>query len=149
MRTQARVERRLILPAGRWDVWAALTRPAELSRWFGAEILSVELRPGGRIVARDAAGRVHRAVVETVEAPARFAFRWLPAAVGPGRAPAEFSPGAVVEFLVEETGEGTVLTVVETPWSESVQAVLAEGPVFMAGGLPDPAGAPPRIQALA
>ena len=79
MYTRARVERQAVYPVGREEVWAAITRPQELSRWFGAEVVSLDLRPAGRIVVRDAGGASRRALIETVEAPRRFAFRWLPA----------------------------------------------------------------------
>jgi uncharacterized protein YndB with AHSA1/START domain len=147
------VQRRVVFPVGRWDLWAALTRPEELSRWFGAEVLSVEARPGDRIVVRDAEGTLHRAIVETAEAPSRFAFRWLPAAVKPGEGPnrdcCEFSPGSRVEFLIEETDEGSALTVVETPYGDFLETVEISGPIFVSGGMADPVGAPPRIQACA
>lgn len=45
-RTALRMERRLAQPPQR--VWAAITQPAHLARWFPSEV-SVELRPGGAI----------------------------------------------------------------------------------------------------
>src|SRR6266581_2292425 len=82
MDAKARVEKRVVFPVGRREVWAALTRPDELSSWFGIDVVSLELRPAGRIVFRGADGASRRALVEIVDEPARFAFRWLPALAG-------------------------------------------------------------------
>lgn len=149
-----RVLRRVVLPAAPFDVWAALTRPAELSRWFGAHIISVDARPGGRLVMRDAQGGLHRAAVETAEPGIRFAFQWLLAAVGPaGAGPdrGEWSPGSRVEFVIEETGEGTVLTVVETApaygSTDLADAVAVSGPIFSTGSPQEPPGTPPLVKA--
>jgi uncharacterized protein YndB with AHSA1/START domain len=144
MYTRARVERKAVYPVGREEVWAAITRPQELSRWFGAEVVSLDLRPAGHIVFRDAAGASRRALIETVEAPRRFAFRWLPA---PGGS-AGGDPGSRVEFVLEEVVEGTALTVVETPSLAVGEMIPMVGPVVIAGSMPDPIGAPPRIMAL-
>src|SRR5438132_838455 len=91
MDSRARIEKRAVYPVGRREVWAAITRPEELSRWFGSEVVALDLRPGGRIVFRDGSGESHRALVEVVEAPSRFAFRWLPA---PVRAGSDRRPGS-------------------------------------------------------
>ena len=144
MYTRARVERKAVYPVGREEVWAAITRPQELSRWFGAEVVFLDLRPAGRIVFRDAGGASRRALIETVEAPHRFAFRWLPASGGS----AGGDPGSRVEFVLEEVVEGTALTVVETPSLAVGEMIPMVGPVVIAGTMPDPIGAPPRIMAL-
>jgi uncharacterized protein YndB with AHSA1/START domain len=149
MDSKARIEKKAVYPVGRWEVWAAITKPEELSRWFGSEVVSLDLRPGGRIVFRGPGGESHRALVEVVEAPVRFAFRWLPA---PVRAGSQRTPGSRVELVLEEVPGGTALTVVETPWvplspPAPVHAapVIIGGPGSMPGSLPDPPGAPPRI----
>src|SRR5437870_5111647 len=145
MRSRARVERRVVYPVGREEVWAAITRPEELSRWFGMEVVSLDLRPAGRIVFKDGGGTSRRALVEEVEPPWRFVFRWLPApAGGPGR-----DPGSRVDFSLEEVPGGTALTVVETPSLAVGEMIPMVGPVFLAASMPappDPLGAPPRIK---
>jgi uncharacterized protein YndB with AHSA1/START domain len=144
MHPRARVEKRAVYPASREEVWAAITRPEELSRWFGMEVVSLDLRPAGRMVFEDAGGTSRRALVEEVEAPCRFAFRWLPTpAGGMGR-----DPGSRVEFVLEEVPGGTALTVVETPSLAVGELIPMVGPVFLAQSMPDPIGAPPRIMAL-
>jgi hypothetical protein len=53
-----------------------------------------------------------------------------------------------VEFVLEEVVEGTALTVVETPSLAVGEMIPMVGPVVIAGSMPDPIGAPPRIMAL-
>ena len=106
-----RVERRIELQAGREDVWAAVTRAERLSRWFGGDA-EVELRPGGRLTVTTGR-RIRRGLVEAVEPPARFSFRWLPEPGGPADLRTR------VELTLEECGGGTRLTVVERSlWSD-------------------------------
>ena len=142
MHPRARVEKRIVYPVGREEVWAAITRPEELSRWFGMEVVSFDLRPAGRIVFKDAGGTSRRALIEEVEAPLRFAFRWLP---GPAAGLA-LDPGSRVEFVLEEVPGGTALTVVETPSLAVGEMIPMVGPVILARSMPDPIGAPPRIK---
>lgn len=109
-----KIERIVSLAATREEVWDALTQPQRLSDWFGADVIELNVRPGGRLVFRDGDGVVRRALVESVEPPALFSFRWLAMEEGPGGEtwPA---PAATVEFRLTETSDGTELTVVETP----------------------------------
>jgi uncharacterized protein YndB with AHSA1/START domain len=144
MHLRARVEKRIVYPVGREEVWAAITRPEELSRWFGMEVVSFDLRPVGRIVFKDAGGASRRALIEEVEAPLRFAFRWLP---GPAAGLAH-DPGSRVEFVLEEVPGGTALTVVETPSLAVGEMIPMVGPVVIGSSMPDPIGAPPRIMAF-
>lgn len=141
MDPRARVEKRVVYPVSRAEIWAAITRPAELSRWFGAEVVSLDLRPAGRIVVRDADGSCRRALIETVDAPHRLAFRWLPAPAG-----ARTDPGSRVEYVLEEVPGGTALTVIETPSLAVGELIPWVGPVVIAGSTGDPVGAPPRIE---
>lgn len=109
-----KIERTASLPATREEVWAALTQPERLSDWFGADVVELDIRPGGRLVFRDEDGVVRRALVEAVEPPALLSFRWLAMEEGPD---GETRPAvaATVELRLTETPHGTELTVVETP----------------------------------
>ena len=60
---------------------------------------------------------------------------------GPAR-----DPGSRVDFFLEEVPGGTALTVVETPSLAVGEMIPMVGPVFLAGSMPDPVGAPPRIK---
>lgn len=114
MASTDRIERSIVLPVSREEAWDALTQPEQLAGWFAAEV-ELDLRPGG-------AGRFDlddkdtaEAVVEAVERPCRFAFRWWRRP----RDSEEPSPpgGTLVEFTLDETMEGTRLTLVESGFS--------------------------------
>ncbi|MGH2726542.1 MAG: SRPBCC domain-containing protein [Actinomycetota bacterium] len=108
-----RIERTVELPASREDVWDALTRPGRLSEWFGAEVLELDARPGGRLMFRDDVGTIRRAIVETAEPPSVLIFRWLAIEQDRG-GQTRPAPGTTVEFRLAATPAGTELTVVET-----------------------------------
>lgn len=103
------VEREIVLPADREEVWSALTQPDELAQWFGADA-EVDLCPGGTIV-------FHRddeeviATVEEVEPTERLAFRWHSA----GRL-------SRVLLVLDPVPEGTRLTVTELEVADVVAA---------------------------
>jgi len=110
------IERELILPVPPARVWAALTQPDGLSAWFGTSA-SVDLRPGGalRFVWDGTAGVTGtlRGVVEVVEPPHRFVWRWQPFA-GYEHAALADTPTTRVEFTLEEHPDGTRLRLVES-----------------------------------
>ena len=103
------IEREVILPVPPARVWAALTRPDHLSAWFGTQA-TIDLRPGGEIsFTWDGSTRprgTNRGVIEVVEPPNRFAFRW--------QSSAENVPMTRVEFRLEPHPEGTRLRLVES-----------------------------------
>ena len=113
MESARTVRRSLVLHVSREKLWEALTRPARLATWFGADVVELELWPGGRIVVEGSHGSIRRGLVQTVDPPCRFAFRWLPIAVGPEGESVPF-PRATVEFLLDEVDGGTRLTVTES-----------------------------------
>ncbi|MCI0686947.1 MAG: SRPBCC domain-containing protein [Sporichthyaceae bacterium] len=111
--TANRIEQETFITAPVERVWAVLTEPEHVVGWFGDEA-EIELRPGGSMVLgfREH-GRVH-AVVETVEPPRVFAYRW---ATKPDEKP-EAGNSTLVEFTLVPDGAGTLLRVVETGWTE-------------------------------
>jgi uncharacterized protein YndB with AHSA1/START domain len=113
MDTARTVRRSLVLHVSREQLWEALTRPARLAAWFGADVVELELRPGGRIVFEGQDGSIRRGLIQAVDPPRRFTFRWLPITVGSDGASASF-PRATVELVLEETDGGTRLTVTES-----------------------------------
>ncbi len=101
-----RVARTVTLPWPVARVWRALVEPERLSAWLGGEV-GLEPRVGGRVWMVDEKGE-HRGMVEAVETGRRLVFRlWAPPAPG---GPLE---GSRIEFLVEEQGPSTRLTVTE------------------------------------
>ncbi len=88
-----------MLPAGRDEVWAALTDPRRLEEWFANDV-ELDLRPGGEAWFRWGNGESRHATVTEVEPEERLAFEWD----GEGE----------VEFTLDDDADGTRLTVVET-----------------------------------
>lgn len=119
MNRQDRIERHMIVPHSPDRVWEALTTPAALSRWFG-DIAEVDLRPGGTA----SFGWTHydsvfSAVVEVVDPPQEFAFRW---AAQPN-VPITESPTTLVTFTLTEMPGGTTVRVVESGLSSLPDAL--------------------------
>jgi uncharacterized protein YndB with AHSA1/START domain len=99
------IEREVILPVPPVRVWVALTQYDQLSAWFGAQA-TVDLRPGGEIVFTRDGSTGPRGVVELVDPPHRFVFRWQSNHGG--------VPMTRVEFTLDPHPEGTHLRVVES-----------------------------------
>jgi uncharacterized protein YndB with AHSA1/START domain len=111
------IERELILPVPRERVWAALTQPDRLSAWFGTQA-TVDLRPGGALTfiwdnAASGEQFTNTGVIEVVEPPSRFVFRWHVADGVHAEAPPD-GPTTRVEFTLDDHPEGTRLRLVET-----------------------------------
>jgi uncharacterized protein YndB with AHSA1/START domain len=100
-----RIERTMTFQVPREDVWAAITEPEQIGKWFPNEA-ELDLRPGGEGVLRWGDTEV-RITVEAVEAPTLFAYRWRPGAKTDG-------PTTLVEFRLDEIPGGTRLTLAES-----------------------------------
>lgn len=122
------IHREVLIEAPLEVVWRTITDPEEITAWF-AEDVELDSRPGGRgtLTFQDDQGTaVHVAplVVETVEAPTRFSFRWChPDGEEPGP-----DNSMLVEFTLTAQGEGrTRLEVTERgleglAWAEDDKA---------------------------
>jgi uncharacterized protein YndB with AHSA1/START domain len=112
--TTDRIEKTTLLRAPRSKVWRALTDPAQFSQWFGAE-LKGPFVPGARIrgpVTHPSYEHLTMDItIERVEPERIFSWRWHPGG-DPDIDPSE--PMTLVVFELEETPEGTRLTVRET-----------------------------------
>ena len=111
--TTNRIEQETFVAAPIERVWAVLTDPAHIPGWFG-DSAEVELKPGGAAVFGWEEHGPVQAVVERVDPPRAFAYRW---ANEPDKAP---TPGnsTLVEFTLTADGAGTLLRVVETGFAE-------------------------------
>jgi uncharacterized protein YndB with AHSA1/START domain len=111
-----RIEREVILNVPRERVWAALTEPQHLSNWFGTAA-EVDLRPGGTINfvwhAGDKIQSTNAGLIEIVERPHRFVFRWR-SFPGFEAVPLTEGPVTRVEFILDEHPRGTRLRVIES-----------------------------------
>ena len=93
------VRKEVLFDVPRDEVWSALTDPERLEDWFANDV-ELDLRPGGGASFRWSNGEERLATVTEVEPERRLAFEW--------------ADEGVVEFTLDDTDEGTVLTVVET-----------------------------------
>ncbi len=104
-----RVEREVVIEAPAEVVWRTITEPDQMSRWF-ADRVDLVVEPGARgfLQFGDQGGPV---VVETVDPPTRFSFRWN---YPEGEQPA-VGNSMLVEFtLTPEGDERTRLCVCES-----------------------------------
>ena len=103
------IEREVILPVPPDRVWTALTQPDQLSAWFGTQA-TIDLRPGGEVIftwdGSTGPRGTNRGVIEAVEPPHHFAFRW--------HSNSDNVPMTRVEFTLEPHAEGTRLRLVES-----------------------------------
>ena len=109
-----RIEREIVIAAPVERVWSVVTEAEHVGRWFGDAGAEVELRPGGVFRCRwGEHGTVH-GVVERVEPPNVFSYRWA-RPVG-----AEVNPGnsTLVEFTLTPEGSATRVRVVESGFRE-------------------------------
>jgi uncharacterized protein YndB with AHSA1/START domain len=107
------VTRTVHINAHRSAVWAAITDPALITEWFG-NTAELELRVGapGRL-GWDDFGEF-RIVVEEIDEPSAFAFRWAREKDTDPRT----GNSTLVRFLLTDKDGGTELTVRETGWEE-------------------------------
>ena len=107
-----RIERDVVIEAPVDVVWRTITEPDQITRWF-ADRVELELRPGGHGYlgfGEQGEQKGTAIVVETVDEPSRFAFRWN----RPQDEDPEPANSVLVEFTLDAQGpERTHLRVVE------------------------------------
>lgn len=110
------IEKRIELAAPVSRVWRALTDHREFGEWFRVA-LEAPFEPG-----KPARGRVLHpgyehvewiATVKEMQPETLFSFTWHPYAVEPGSDYADETP-TLVEFRLEPTADGTLLTLTES-----------------------------------
>ena len=106
--TEYQIEREIVIDAPVEVVWRTITEPDQISLWF-ADKVELEVKPGARgyMGFGEQGGPV---VVETVDPPTRFSFRWNHPA---GQEPTP-SNSLLVEFTLSSEGEHTRLRVSES-----------------------------------
>ena len=108
-----RIEREVVVAAPRERVWQIITQAEHIGKWFG-DSAEVDLRPGGAIVLRwDKYGTAH-GMIEKVDEPHYFSYRWNPGIMDE-KLTNESS--TLVEFTLTPQGEQTRVRVVETGFS--------------------------------
>jgi uncharacterized protein YndB with AHSA1/START domain len=111
-----RIEKRIELKAPVSRVWRALTNHHEFGEWFRVK-LDGPFVPGqvsrGRITHPGYEHVKWEAVVQKMEPERHFSFTWHPYAVDSTIDYSKETP-TLVEFTLEETATGTLLTLVES-----------------------------------
>ena len=111
-----RITKKIVLRASRSRVWRAITTAEEFNTWFEVKLESAFAEGAtvrGHITHPGYQHLTMEILVERIEPEEYFAFRWHPAAIDAG---VDYShePTTLVEFRLDETDGGTVLTVVES-----------------------------------
>jgi uncharacterized protein YndB with AHSA1/START domain len=109
-----RIERRVVIRASRSRVWKALTDAREFGTWFRVELegdFVVGRRIEGKMTYPGHEGAPFAATVVRMDRERCFAFRW-PADIESVQESDQSD--TLVEFLLEDAPEGTLLTVVES-----------------------------------
>jgi len=125
-----RIEKKLLLRAPRARVWKALTDPAEFGTWFGVKMPPGSFAPGARVrgVITDAhpdyENQPMEITIEKMEPERLFSWRWHPGDIDHARDLSK-EPTTLVVFTLEESGPGTVLTVVESGFDQLSPAYRA------------------------
>ncbi len=103
------IERDILIEAPAEVVWRTITEPAQMSQWFASRVdLVVEPGARGYLEFGDQGGPV---VVETVDPPTRFSFRWNHPR---GEEPVDGNSQLVEFTLTQEAAGRTRLRVTET-----------------------------------
>ncbi|HYK19034.1 MAG TPA: SRPBCC family protein [Bryobacteraceae bacterium] len=126
-----RIEKKILLRAPCSRVWRALTDSTEFGHWFGVKfdgpfVPNTLLRGVLVPTSVDAAVAEHQKpyeghpfeiTVAQIEPERLFSFRWHPFAVERG---IDYSaePTTLIEFVLEEIPEGTMLTVTESGFDQ-------------------------------
>jgi uncharacterized protein YndB with AHSA1/START domain len=109
-----RIERTVELAHPPAKVWAALTTPEGLGKWFGTSGAEIDLQPGGSAWMKwDEEGFTADMRVERVEEPRVFGYTWHIYGL-----PEDDPRRTYVEFTLEPSGAGTRLTVVESGFAQ-------------------------------
>jgi len=125
------IEREVVIEAPIDVVWRTVTEPDQISQWF-ADRVELELTPGGQgtfVFEHDDRPSVTAPlVVEAVEPPTRFEFRW---SHPDGEDPGPTNSMLVTFTLVAESEERTRLRVAETglellSWADDAKVAYAE-----------------------
>jgi uncharacterized protein YndB with AHSA1/START domain len=91
-------------------VWDAITMPEHLGAWFGDSGATVDFRVGGEMALTWQEHGTGWAVIDAIEPKTRFVWRWA------RTSEKKPTPGdqTTVEFTLAESGDGTLLRVVES-----------------------------------
>ncbi len=117
-----RIERTLVVEAPRERVWRALSTAEHFGAWFGADLKGQSFAPGRRVrVPMTGCGHENvffDAVIDRMEPPSHFSWRWHPAALDPAVDYDQETPTLVTFTLEDAPGNRTRVTVVESGFDQ-------------------------------
>lgn len=102
------IEKEILIEAPVEVVWDLVSIPEHLGEWF-MDRAEIDVRVGGRGALTVHGTETYELLVEALEPPRRFAFRWIGK---PGALKTDNS--LLVEFILEPVGANTRLRVVES-----------------------------------
>jgi uncharacterized protein YndB with AHSA1/START domain len=112
------IEQSLLLEAPRDRVWSAISEPSGLTGWFCELGVEGEIAEGQDVIlcfrmspSTNEDGRC-RAKIVAIEPKTRFAYRWWPGTCSV--AEIDDTKSTLVELLLSDKGEGTLVTVRES-----------------------------------
>jgi len=109
--TDMSIERAIVIDAPIAVVWQTITEPDEIARWF-ADRVELDAKPGGEgTLFFEKNGITAPLVVDRVEPPTLFSFRWCQP---DGEQPVHGNSTLVEFTLVADADARTTLTVTET-----------------------------------
>jgi uncharacterized protein YndB with AHSA1/START domain len=128
MTSTDRIEKEVTLRAPRSRVWRAVADADEFGRWFGVKLegrFEAGATVRGRITHPKYDHLTMEMVVDRVEPERLLSFRWHPYAIDPA---VDYSPEpmTLVEFHLEDAGDGTRLRIVESGFDRIPAARRAE-----------------------
>ncbi len=136
MSTTDRIEKKITLRAPRSRVWRAVSDAREFGQWFGVK-LEGAFTPGAHVTGKmtnpDYAHLTMELWIEKVEPEQRLSYRWHPFAIDP-KVDYSKEPTTLVEFTLADSGDGTLLTVVETGFDAVPAARRAKAFEMNSGG---------------
>lgn len=110
--TEDRIEREISIAAPVDRVWAALTEPEHVRRWFSpGSAPSIDLREGGIMRLDHGEYGVFPTKIVKLDPPHYLAYRWASAYPG---VVADEQNSTLVEFTLAPDGDGTRLRLVES-----------------------------------
>ena len=111
-----RIEKQFTVNASRSKVWRAISDSSEFGTWFGVE-LDRPFTPGATVFGRlTIEGYQHvtlEILIDRIEPEHYFSYRWHPYAIDPA-VDYTAEPTTLVEFRLEDTADGTSVTITES-----------------------------------
>ncbi len=131
-----RIEKHLVIRAPRSRVWRAIADAKQFAAWFQLQLDGPFVEGGTTRGHVTKAGYEHLKVemqCQRIEAERYFAYRWHPYPSDP-KVDYSTEPTTLVEFTLEETAEGTAVSIVESGFDRIPLARRAEAYRMNDGG---------------